>query len=468
LDELEVLIRDHHPGYLSWERYLANRALLRDNSRQFTPSRGAPRAGQALLQGIVFCGRCGCRMKPQYDACSPSYRCASRHQHYGEPVCQSLTIEHVDQALREAFLAVVQPAEIEALLALSAELDREQAQIDRQWQLRLERARYEAERAGRQYDLCEPENRLVARELETRWNAKLRLVTEVEEEYRREQRQGLTPLTEVEHALLRALVTDLPTLWSAPATTAEERKRLVRCLVREVILDRGEGANGAGGSTTLRIGWKSGAWTELHVRRPSTADSARTPAAVLARIRASAAHLPDERIAEQLNADGVTTRQGLRWTALRVERIRRYHRIPTGCPTMPTVLPSVGQPRGDGLVSVGVAAARLGVAPSALSHWRTWGFLHVEQRGPGAPLWVRLTPEDVARLDGTLASQGHGRWRLHEARRVLGLTQEQLWDKARQGEVIAYRARVADHWEWRVSPADAATPATAGDRAMLM
>ena len=468
LDELEVLIRDHHPGYLSWERYLANRALLRDNSRQFTPSRGAPRAGQALLQGIVFCGRCGCRMKPQYSACSPSYRCASRHQHYGEPVCQSLTIDHVDQALSATFLAVVQPAEIDALLALSAELDREQAQLDRQWQLRVERARYEAERAGRQYDLCEPENRLVARELETRWNAKLRLVTELEEEYRREQRRGLTPLSEAEHALLRALVTDLPTLWSAPATTAEERKRLVRCLVREVVLDRGAGANGAGGITTLRIGWKSGAWTELRVRRPSTADSARTPAAVLARIRASAAQLPDERIAEQLNADGVTTRQGLRWTAARVERIRRYHQIPTGCPTMPTVLPSAGQPRGDGLVSVGVAAARLGVAPSALSHWRKWGFLHAEQRGPGAPLWVRLTPEDIARLDGTLAGQGHGRWRLQEARRVLGVTQEQLWDTARQGEVIAYRARVADHWEWRVSPADADAPVTAGDRAMLM
>ena len=239
--------------------------------------------------------------------------------------------------------------------------------------------------------------------METRWNAKLRLVTELEEEYRREQRRGLTPLTEAEHALLRALVTDLPTLWSAPATTAEERKRLVRCLVREVILDRGAGANGAGGITTLRIGWKSGAWTELRVRRPSTADYARTPAAVLERIRASAAQLPDERIAEQLNADGVTTRQGLRWTAARVERIRRYHQIPTGCPTMPTVLPSAGQPRGDGLVSVGVAAARLGVAPSAFSHWRKWGFLHAEQRGPGAPLRVRSRPR---------TSPGStGRWR---------------------------------------------------------
>src|SRR4051812_39044640 len=197
-------------------------------------------------------------MQPQYSVSSPSYACRTRKKRYGEPVCQSLTLAHVDAAVAAAFLAVLRPAAIEALLALSAELEREQAQVAQQWQHRLDRARYEAERARRQYDQCEPENRLVARELETRWNAKLRLVTELEEEYRREQRRGLTPLTEAEHALLRALVTDLPTLWSAPATTAEERKRLVRCLVREVILDRGEGANGAGGITTLRIGWKSG------------------------------------------------------------------------------------------------------------------------------------------------------------------------------------------------------------------
>jgi DNA invertase Pin-like site-specific DNA recombinase len=447
LDELEVLIRDHHPGYVSWERYLANRALLRDNTRQFTPSRGAPRAGQALLQGIVFCGRCGCRMKPHYGACSPSYRCDSRHQHYGEPVCQSLTIDHVDQALSETFLAVVQPAEIEALLALSAELDREQAQIDRQWQLRLERARYEAERAGRQYDLCEPENRLVARELETRWNAKLRLVTELEEEYRREQRRGLTPLTEAEQALLRSLVTDVPTLWSAPATTAEERKRLVRCLVREVILDRGAGANGAGGITTLRIGWKSGAWTELRVRRPTTSDRARTPAPVLERLRSLASRLTDDRVAEVLNTEGFTTRMGLPWTAARVQHIRGNHRIPTGCPTMP----QAGHARGDGLVPVRLAAEILGVAPTAIDHWRTWGFLHGEQRGAGSPVWVRLTAQDITRLDGTLAAQGYGRWRLREGQRILGLTKHQLWEKARQHELIAYRARVADHWEWRIS-----------------
>jgi len=403
-------------------------------------------------------------MQTHYSPTSPSYVCRTRQKRYGEPVCQSLAIAHVDQAVGAAFLAVVEPAAVEALLALSDEVDRERAQAERQWQLRLERARYDAARARRQYDACEPENRLVARELETRWNARLRTVAALEAEYQRAQRRGLAPLTDAEKAQLRALVGDVPALWHAAATTAEDRKRLLRCLVREAVLTRDTAAKGAGGVTTVRLGWKSGAWTAVRVRRPSTADQARTPSAVLARIRTSAAQVPDERIAEHLNADGVTTRQGLPWTALRVERIRRYHRIPTKCPAMPTRLPVAGQPRGDGLMSVGAAAARLGVAPSALSHWRKWGFLYAEQRGPGAPLWVRLTPEDVARLDGTLAAQGHGRWRLQEARRLLGVTRGQLGELARRDQLIAYRARVADHWEWRVSPAAEA----AGDRAPLM
>ena len=321
--------------------------------------------------------------------------------------------------------------------------------------------------AGR-YDLCEPENRLVARELETRWNAKLRLVTELEEEYRREQRRGLTPLSEAEHALLRALVTDLPTLWSAPATTAEERKRLVRCLVREVVLDRGAGANGAGGSTTLRIGWKSGAWTELRVRRPSTADSARTPEAVLGahpRQRRAVARRPDRRAAQcrrrddppglavdggagradsavpsdphrvPHDADGAAQRRAAtgRWARVR----GRSRGAPGGRSECREPLAEVGLP-----ARRAARSRRPAVGPA---HARGHRSARRDAGGPG--------PRPVA------APRGPPR---------VGRHPEQLWDKARQGEVIAYRARVADHWEWRVSPADADAPVTAGDRAMLM
>ena len=160
----------------------------------------------------------------------------------------------------------------------------------------------------------------------------------------------------------------------------------------------------------------------------------------------------DARIAQILTAEGLRTRWGLPWTALRVQRVRAYQHIPSACP----VLPQGPHARGDGLLPVATAAAQLGVVPTALPHWRRWGFLHAEQQGPGSPLWVRLTAEDRARLDGTLAAQGYGQWRLREAQQVLSLSRDQLYEAARRGDLIAYRARVGRHWEWRLSPAQAA------------
>ena len=129
--------------------------------------------------------------RPTYSERSAAYACLSRRHLYGEPICQSLPTPHIDQAVSEAFLAVIRPAAIDAALALAAELERDQARVEQQWQLRLERAHYEAERARRQFDRVEPENRLVARELERRWNDALRAVAELETEYRRERERGL-------------------------------------------------------------------------------------------------------------------------------------------------------------------------------------------------------------------------------------------------------------------------------------
>jgi hypothetical protein len=230
----------------------------------------------------------------------------------------------------------------------------------------------------------------------------------------------------------------------------EERKRLLRCLVQEVILHRDEGAKGAPGVTTIQVRWRSGAWSELQVHRPSSGDHARTAEAVLGRIRTLAQQHPDDRMSEILNAEGLTTRMGFSWTPQRVHRIRAYHGIATACP----VMPQDSEVRGDGLVSVRAAAERLGVVPTSFTHWRQWGFVQTEQRGPGSPLWLRLTEEDFARLDGTAGAQGCGRWTLRQAQRELGITREEIWERARRGELVAYRAHVSDHWEWRLSPVD--------------
>jgi DNA invertase Pin-like site-specific DNA recombinase len=450
LDHAAVLLRDHHPAYVSWEGYLANRATLRDNSTQFQSSRGAPRRGGGLLQGLVVCGRCGCRMRLQDGTASTAYVCGTRHQRYGEPLCQSLTSEHVDRAVTEAFLQVIRPAQVEAALALAEDLERDRAAVERQWALRLERARYEAERAFRQYDVCEPENRLVARELEGRWNEKLRVAAELEAQYRQEQERGLMPLTEDEKTTLRQLVGDVRGLWEAAGMRMEERKRLVRCLVREVVLLKDERPRGQGGITTIRIGWCSGAWSEVQARRPSGAELASTSPAVLERIRGLAQRHPDEQVAAILNAEGLPTRMGLAWTDLRVGQVRHRHGIPTACP----IVPKGAGPRGDGLVPVGTVMAQVGVSRSVVGAWCRRGFLHAEQKASLDPRWIRFSDEDRARLDGTRAAQGDGRWRLREAQRVLGLSEEELYRRLRAGELIAYRARVGEHWEWRIDPAD--------------
>jgi len=452
LDQVEVLLRDHHAAYISWERYLCNRATLRDNSTQFRPSRGAPQRGDGLLQGLVVCGRCGCRMCLHYGTTSAAYICMTRHKRYGEPVCQSLTIEHVDQAVTEVFLQVMEPAHVDAALALAEDLERDRVAVVRQWELRLERARYEAERAFRQYDLCEPENRLVARELEGRWNEKLRAVAELETEYRREQEHGLLPFTDDEKTTLRWLVGDVRVLWEAAETAIEDRKRLIRCLIREVVLLRDDRRRATGGVTTIRIGWCSGAWSELQVHRPSSSESACTPEPVLERIRVLAQQHPDDQVAAILNAEGLHTRKGLAWTYLRVGHVRLRHDIPTACP----IMPKNGEPRGDGLVSVGTVANQLGLARSVVGSWCRCGFLDAVQLSPLGPRWIRLTPEDRARVDGTLGAQGYGRWRLREAQGVLSLSQVELYQHVRERKLIAYRARINDHWEWRVNPADAA------------
>jgi DNA invertase Pin-like site-specific DNA recombinase len=450
LDQVDVLLRDHHAAYITWERYLTNRAVLRDNSTQFRPSRGAPQRGSGLLQGLVVCGRCGCRMLVHYGTTTAAYICSTRHKRYGEPVCQSLTIEHVDRAVTEVFLQAMEPAQVEAALALAEDLERDRATVKRQWELRLERARYDADRAFRQYDLCEPENRLVARELEGRWNQTLRAVAELEAEYRREQDHGLLPFTEEEKATLRRLVGDARALWEATETVMEDRKRLVRCLIREVVLLRDDRPRATGGVTTIRIGWCSGTWSELQVRRPSSTEFAGTPEPVLERIRALAQQHPDDQVAAILNTEGLHTRTGLPWTYLRVGNVRLRHGIPTACP----IMPKGSEPRGDGLVSVGTVADQVGLARSVVGSWCRWGFLDAVQLSPRGPRWIRLTAEDLARVDGTRAAQGCGRWRLREAQHLLGLSEEEFYQHVREKKLIPYRAHINDHWEWRVSPTD--------------
>src|SRR4051794_34613450 len=182
VEEWDIVVPGVYPAYIGYDQYLMNRRHLRDNLYNFaTKGRGAPREGRALLQGLVVCGRCGRRMSVSHGSRHLRYQCRRAQIDYGTPLCQAFPAAHLDHAAGELFLEAVRPAAIETTLAALAVPERGHRARDRHWRLRIERARYEAQRAQRQYDAIEPENRLAARSLETRWDAALRVLEQLEQ-----------------------------------------------------------------------------------------------------------------------------------------------------------------------------------------------------------------------------------------------------------------------------------------------
>jgi DNA invertase Pin-like site-specific DNA recombinase len=233
-EDADVFLSDRLPAYISWQQFQRNRVQLRSNKAAVC---GVARSGQALLSGLLICARCGLRMLSQYtnNGGTPRYVCMSMACNYGEPVCQTLTAAPLDDLIGGRVLAALEPAALEASLLAAGELERERAALDAQWRHRLERAGYHAERARRQYDAIEPENRLVVRTLERQWEQALAEQAKLIAEYERFQREQPQTLTVAEVAAIRGLAGDMPGLWSA--ATQEERQTLVRLLLERVLVE---------------------------------------------------------------------------------------------------------------------------------------------------------------------------------------------------------------------------------------
>ena len=346
--EWPVIIHGHHPAYVSWERFLANEQRLAANNTQ----RGArpPREGTALLQGIVLCGSCGRAMSILYPACKAMYDCShSRSDHTNTPACRSIGAAIVDAAIAQRILAAVTPAEITVVMAAADEVMDRRARSTRALELRVERARYDAARAERAFHHCEPENRLVARNLEHRWEDMLKALTEAEAALAAAQ-AAAAPLPP--RAELEALAMDLPRLWAATTTSHKDRKRLLRTLVADVTLT----SEPAGDQVRIGIHWRSGATEELIVRRPAPASIARrTPAGAIEFVRRRSERRAHELVAE-LNAAGLITGTGRPFDVAAVRWLRFAYRIPSAPPT----------PLARGEIAVADVAARLGITESAV------------------------------------------------------------------------------------------------------
>ncbi len=438
MEDWAVLKQDAFPGYISWEQYLKNRARLRENAQGTHWSKGAPRTGTALLQGIVLCARDGRQMHIRYGS-RAAYVCDVTRREYGDPTCQTFTVSHIDEAITQVFLEAVQPTHLEVALAALEQVEAQRQSLATRWEQRLERARYEAELARRRYERVDPDMRLVAAELERRWEDKLQTQQRLEREWVQIQTQELTPLTETDNALIRQLAQDLPALWYANTTTQEERKRLIRCLIQDVSLN----SFTKPGFSLIGIRWHTGTTTMMEVERPKP--GCRTAKAVVERIRELAQHHPDDQIADILNTEEVRTATGKTWNRRRVETARKNYAIPTACPYST----SEPGPRGDGLIAASEAATYLGVSHSIVSHWFRQGLIVGHQNQRRSPLWVRLTEEDTLRLNGS-ASLLLDMVPVQEAPEALGMELEHMREEIRAGRLLTYRLRIKNQWRWYV------------------
>ena len=432
--EWSVLIRDHHEGYIDWATYEANQTRLSRNTRpQPHQGGGAVREGAALLQGLATCGHCGRRLRTHYRGRkhTPGYHCAGKEIVDGRGVyCLNVGGVQIDQAVTEAFLAALTPAGVKATLVAAEQLEANHDAALAQWRLALERARYEAERAERHYRAVEPENRLVARGLETEWEQRLRELEQAEAELIRREAQRPRTLSGDERRTIHALGTDLKRVWSAPTTSVRDQKELLRTLLEEVIIAVYRDDKRA--HLTLR--WRGGLLTEVDVALPrSRPATVRTDEDTIALVRRLAAHYPDSVIAGILNKQGRTTARGLRFTANLVGNLRRHWKITR-------FEPPTESPDGE-LVSIKQAAKILDIAPSTLHRWLNDGFVAGEQITVGAPWQIRITAD----LRNRFVEQAPATYvTMQEATKRLGVSRQTVLQRVKNGELDAvhvYRGR---------------------------
>ncbi len=430
--EWEVLIWDHHPGYIDKATYDRNRERIARNTRpRAHQTGGAVREGAALLQGIAVCGRCGRKLKVHYQGRrghqSPAYHCPSSIlvENRGS-WCLRIGGTQIDQAVAGALLAALTPAGVKAALQAAEALEQDHDAALKQWRLQVERARYQAERAERRYRQVEPEHRLVARGLERDWERALAELAKAEAELALREQQRPRALTDTERERLLAFGTDLGRVWSAPTTTDRDRKQLLRCLIEEVIID----ANREERRATLTIRWGGGAITELAVTLPKPQPAIRTDEDTIALLERLAAHYDDGRIAGILNRQGRRSATGERFTAIIVGGLRRYRGIPTYKP--PT------EPPDGELLPVSKAADELGVAASTLFRWLQAGFIRGEQDTPGAPWRIRVNDELRALF---VEEAPAGFVPIVDAMRALGVSRQTVLQRVKRGELEAIHVR---------------------------
>lgn len=396
MKQWKVHLSDHHAAYITWEEYLSNQDKLeRNRNRPQAP--GAARHGQALLQGLVLCGRCGYRMDVQQGGKNrPRYVCRTALQSGGATkVCWSVSSHAIDEAVAGLFLEAGQPPEVELSLAVTHEVERQASELEQQWRLRLDRSGYEARLAERRYKAVDPDNRVVARSLENDWEDKLRALESLQEAYDRARRAHKVELSAADRREILSLASDLPRVWNAKTTTHLQKKQLLRLLVEQVALTPEDVPRR---QTRVDVQWHTGATTATLVERVryTTRQTAVDTVTVIRELASQ--DRGDEEIAGELNRLALLSATGRRWTAAIVRQVRRRREIRRPNSVRPGE--QIAAQRDDGLLSVRGVAARLGIRERRVRDLVAADELQPVEGGGRSrrPMWFEFAPATERRL----------------------------------------------------------------------
>ena len=393
-----VSLQEHHDRYISWDEYMKNQERLeknRTNGGEMILS-GPAREGLALLQGLLVCGQCGRALTVRYTGNGgiyPCYLCNWLHRDaLASKSCMSFRCDLLDAAIADEVLKTLQPAELELALAALHELETRDHTIGRQWQMRLERAEYEAALAERRYQEVDPSQRLVAATLERRWNDALQHCEELKQQAAEFQRQQARVATPEQKAKVLALAKDLPRLWHAPTTQAKDRKRMLRLLIKDITVEK----TSVPKQLLVHIRWQGNACTDLTLQLPpNIADRMRCPDAIVNRVRVLAQNLRDAEIAHKLRQEGHISVTGKPYTASIIQWIRYRYQISP---------PTLKRPEE---LTVHQVAQRFEVSENVVYYWIQHALLQVRQLNAGSPYWITISETDEQKLRDWVRNSRH-------------------------------------------------------------
>ncbi|HEU0198299.1 MAG TPA: recombinase family protein [Nevskiaceae bacterium] len=394
-DRWGVVIQGHHEAYIGWDEFERNQKLLAANAYGKAGGTKSGRGGRALLPGMLRCGACGRRLSVAYSGRTPSqavYRCERGRQMLGRPRCMAFGAKRVDVAVAHELVRAVEPLAIEAALQAEREFMECRSEQRHIVELELEQARYEASLAERRYAACDPDNRLIAAQLEKSWEATLVRVQTCE--VRLAALAKPNPVRDTPDFV--GLAGDLEAAWNAPGVTMRARQQLLRALIADIIANYDASAR----EIVLTIHWRGGQHSELRVRKPKPGEhGCRTSDEAVAVIRSMAARWSDADIAATLNRMGLPTGQGKTWNAQRVGSLRRVRNIAAF---------RSAEKNGDWL-TLSEAAAELGISHHQIRRLIQGNILAAEQVVAGAPYQIRATDLADARITAALAQRGRPR-----------------------------------------------------------